>query len=679
MYPHDKLDWHLSRLERRLEEAPDDNGARVQFATAALSKAWFHDGGELWFNQALTHARRVLQSDAGSVDGLVIAGSALVGLDRPDPASRYLDEAERRDAERADLRLARGRFHWQAGDRHLAVRELEQACRLAPDAWEAHAWLGQVLAERAEDLRHPARLHERSRFHVVRALQLGPSPAAEGPLTHLLAVSCLQSERYEDAHKLFLKLQGVDAFRSRAEFYLGLVNYHLGKYKNAVLHLRRRLQDQPDDPRVHARLGMCFLHLGETDKAREACNRALAADPEHAGARWTLSCALLEEGQVDEAVRLLKELLADMPDHLPAFTELVGVRRRAGDRRWLIQALRAEVGHYDKLPLAEVRGRPGSRGTVAVAPRSITRERIDAVIDALGTVGEDPVGAVLETMDLATDEALRFHLWERALALLTARRGERAGRVTRRAAQHFGALPGREVLAVADRVPEETLVRGLALAEEDLRRAAVERHGAGADVTTHRKNVEAERQQARAWQASLLAALGARGDRSARGLLLRWASDADPELALAAQAGLVLLGDASAASQLRAEASRRGAVPEADRFLRAVPRHEPRPAPQVVQDPSARCMTCGRRAPEAAWLLAAGEQAVCERCLHDVARRRAELLVEDPGVACAICARDGLATSAVYVFRGTPVCAHCLDQGLGWSDREAVDSYLGAL
>lgn len=679
MYPHDKLDWQLSRAEARVDASPDDAAARVHLATIALSKAWFHDGGEAWFNNALTHARRVLQADPGSPDALVIAGSALVGLDRPEPALRYLDEAFKRAPERPDLHLAFGRLHWSQGDRHQAVRSLEQACRMSPESFEAHAWLGQVLAERAEDLGHPPRLHERSRYHVTTALQLGPSPAMEGPLLHLLAVSCLQSQRFEDAHKLFTRLQGIEPFRSRAEFYLGLVAFHLGKYKNAILHLRRRLKDRPDDPRVHARLGMCFLQLGETDKAREACNRALAADPDHPGAQWTLACTLLEEGLTDEAVKLLKDILAAAPDHSPAFAELVGVRRRARDRRWLVQALCTEVGHFDKLPLSEIRGRNGSRGTITISPRSVTRQRIDIIIDHLIQLGDAPVEAILVAMDLATDEGLRFHLWERALECLSERRAERATRVTRRAGQHYGARTGREVLAVARDVPQDALVRGLDLSEDDLRRAAVERHGSAHDVGAHRKHVEAERQQARAWQANLLLALGHRGERDARRLLVRWASEADEELGAAANLGLTLLGDGSAATTARTQATRRGARPEVERFLTAVPRPSRREPPHVVTDDSATCTTCGRNVPDATWLYANNRAAVCDHCLQELARGRQELLTDDLSVECTLCGRDGLNSTGVFQLRSTPVCAHCLDQGLGWAERDAVDRYLATV
>ena len=162
MFPHDKLDWTTSRLEQRLETAPDDAVARLEYATACLSRARFHDGGEVWFNKALTQARRLLQHDPTSTGALVVAGMSLVGLGRAEPATRYLDEAAKLAPERAEAHLALGELHNLQGDRHQAVLELEAACRLAPQSWEANALLGRQLAERADERAPSHRLLERA-------------------------------------------------------------------------------------------------------------------------------------------------------------------------------------------------------------------------------------------------------------------------------------------------------------------------------------------------------------------------------------------------------------------------------------------------------------------------------------------------------------------------------------
>lgn len=682
MFPHDKLDWTLSRLDKRLDAAPDDVSARLEYATAALSRARFHDGGELWLNQALTQARRVLQADPANGGALVVAGLALVGLDRLEPAARHLDEALKIGPDRPDVHYARGALHRRDGDRHAAVRELEMACRLAPESWEVHALLGRLLGEQADELGAPRRFDltpayarrvlERSQYHVVRALQLGPSAPLRPRLLHDLGVLCLRTGRHEDALKVFTRVQEHERYADKARYYLGLVSYHLGKYKNAILHHRRYLEDHPENAHVHARIGMSYLHLGEVEKAREACHRALAIEPTDLQARWTLGCAWLEEGQVDEAIRSFKEILRDAPQHLPAFTELVRIR---GDHAWLRQALRAEVGSHDRLPSRERREHPSGRGTVLVDPRASVRERVRVLVSGLAELDEDTVPVLLEAMDLTTDEALRFQLWEAALAQTAHRRARGAVAWLEQPGRHYGARAGREVLALAEFLPEPLLTRGLQLEEEDLKRAAVDRHGPARDVAAHRTNIERERQEARAWQALLLLAVASRGNRSARNLLVRWSTDADPELGQAAQAALVLLGDSPL--PLRERARDRGVEALVEALERAAapargPLH-PRP---VSDDEALHCSTCGRRSPEVDHMMAGPDGAVCDRCMMDIVRSRRDIQTEDPAVQCVLCGNTNLDVRGVYVHRGLAVCAECTDQSLGLVEREEVDRFL---
>ncbi len=677
MFPHDKLDWHLSRLEKRVDAAPDDVGTRLEFATACLSKAWFHDGGEVWYNRALTQARRVLQHDPGGPGALVVAGASLVGLGRTEPAARYLDDALRIATDRADVHLAVGAMHEHDGERHQSVREYEWACRLAPDHWEPNYLLGRLLWVRAQDLGGTKRLIERSQYHTVRALQLEPSPALTSPMIYHLGITCMHTGRFTDAHKLFSRLLEEEDYRVRAQYYLGLAAYQLGKYKNAVLFLRQHIKKVPDNPRVHARLGMCYLQLGEIPKAREACNRALAADPTDLQARWTLGCALVEEGNELDAVRTFKGILADAPDHAQAFNELVRIRTANRDSNWLKQALRAEVGTHDRLPLSAARDNPDLAGKTAVLPRQITRTRIQSVLLAMRGGEFDAVPAVLEAMDLTTDEGLRFLLWEAALDHIAAQRAKEATGRLGLAGKNFSMNAGREVLALASALSEQLITRGLDLAEEDLSRAAVDRHGPAKDVKGHRLAIDKERREARAWQAMLLLALGSKQNRSSRNLLIRWASEADDDLADAARAALAMVGDQDAIDALQKRARARGAANLVDAMLAQInptrASFMPRP---VTGDNELHCSTCGRRGSEVGHILKGGNAAVCDRCMTETARDRRSLLSDDPALHCALCDKNELEARAVYAYRGVAICNECLDNSLGLLEREEIERYL---
>ncbi len=700
MFPHHKLDWNLHRLERRADEAPDDAVARADLAAACISRAMFHDGGEVWYNKALTHARRVLQSDPTHAAALVIAGLALVELDRLDPAERHLDEAQKLAAERGDTHLALGLLLEKKQDRAGALRELELACRLSPDAWEAHATLGRMLGKRAGHADDPAmakRLGERSQYHVIRALQLGPSPAQTPPLLLDLGLSTLRAGRLDEAHRIFQRLLEHKDYKSKARQYLGVTLYHLGRYKNAILFLRQHLEDRPDNAGVWARIGMCHLHLGEVDKAREACNRALAIEPDDLQAKWTLGSALLEEGKQDEAMRLFRDILHESPDHVAAYQELVRLRTLDRDQRWLVDALRQEVAGYDRQPLRALgneRKRDRRAPPPEVQPRKIVRERIKIIIQALGELedlrrargaesgaGEaDLVRVLIDAMDLCTDEGLRFSLWDAALDAMASSKAQKVAEKLKEPGVGYSAAAGRDALVLAGILPEPLLVRGLQIEEDDLKRAAVDRNGPARDVAAHRSNVERERQEARAWQSLLLLAVAVRGSRTGKNLLMRWASDADQELADAARAGLAMFGDPGAIDRLRERARARGAEHLLESLLGWNPTSEQRfQVHPVSDDRAAACTLCQKRTGEVAQMIAGEHATLCANCATQIARERRDLASADPNLHCALCGRTNLEARAVYVLRETPVCATCVDYTLGLMEREEIDRYLATV
>jgi len=672
MFPHQKLDWTLARLEQHLADHPDDVASRAELAWCALSRAWWHDGGEAWFNKALTQARRVLHDDPAHPGALVVAGSALVGLDRVDPALPYLDQALRAHPELASLHLALGQMHLARGERHQAVRELEFACREAADSWEPHASLGLLLRQRAQELGDPPRVLERSQFHMVRALQLRPSPVYEQRLLYELSIACLQTGRLAEAHRLLTRLVEHQPWQARARYHLGIAAMQMGKYKNAVLHLRQHLQEHGESPHVYARIAMCYLHLGEGTRARECCHQALALDPSHLDARWALGCAWLEEGRTDEGVRLFREVLADAPHYMPAFIELVKLRRAARDANWLAQALRAEVSRYDRLPIATEAddGKP-------VRPRDITRERIKLLVDSLLEIGDQPAKVLLDTMSLTTDEPLRAALWERALdALASAHAAQVAGWLSQ-PGRAFGRDRSAQVLALAPFLPEQALARGLHLSEEDLQRAAVDRNGPARDVLTHRRRVEVQRQLARGWQAAILLAVAVKGTETGRNLLVRWAAEADAELAIAARAGLTLLGDPNASALLDEQVT----DPIARRRLQELRAStgradDPTPYRPVSDDENRTCATCGRRSAEVDHMMVRGDLAICDRCLAHIAQHRHELATDDPRVRCAMTGRTITDSRELYLYNGVPIATEVVDRSLGLLEREEVDRFL---
>ncbi len=668
MFPHQKLDWLLGRLEADVRDKADDPAVRLEYARALVSKGLFHGGGEQFCSLALRQVQRVLKEDALNGEALILAGLALIGMNRPEGARSYLDEAFKRVPERPDLHMALGVLHRFEGDRHRSIGHLEQACRLAPTAWEAHFHLGRTLFERARELNHPRRLLERSQFHLVKALEGSMNRDLEAVAVRDLGNTCLLTGRYAEAEKLFNRLREHPRMRAKARFHLGCVAYGLGKYKNAIHHLRSYLGDAPNDARAHATMAQAYLQLGELDRARESCNKALLLDPDNLEARYTLGCTVLEEGDPQEAMRVFRVNLRERPDHLPSYLELVRTRRRGGDIRWLGQALHSEVGDYDRL-------RPEGEGP---DPRGATRERVAVLLDELRSVGPSSVGTILGAVARTRTEAIRFQLFEAAVGLAASQAADDVALKLRDPGRHFGRDLGCQAHTTASLLPEPVLTRGLAIGEEDLKREAVNRHGPAIDVARHRQNVESTRQEARAYQALLLLAIARRRSRAGRHLLQRWAETADPEMATVARIGLAVFGDPSAVAKLREAAQRAGVGAQAEKALASLAPPREQAAPRTLDGgEAAHCTACGRTATDAAHLMAGGKAVICDQCVVAIGRSRASLRAPDDA-RCAVCHRGAFEARGVYHYNGVDICNHCLELSLGLLEREEVDRFLSA-
>jgi len=663
LFPHSKLDWLVTHLEDQVHEKPDDPAARLELVRALLARGLFHGGGERECSRAFGVVRKVLQEDPGSAEGHTLAGLALVGMARPDGAVKYLDQALRLDPERAELRLALGALARLQGDLGSAVRQLESACRLAPEAWETHQWLSRALMDLAKGQGHPQRLVERAQYHLVRALGLGPSPDQQAPLFRDMGITCLLTGRLREAEKFFIRLREHDKYRTVAMYHLGRVATELGKYNNAIQHYRQYLREKPEDADVLARVALCWFQLGEHARAREACNQALMREPMHLEARHALGCTLLEEGQPNDAMRVFRETLKEYPDHLPSYLEIARTHRRGGDLRWLAQALQAEVGQYDRLP-------PGGRG----GAQAHTRDRIGVVLDELRSTGPGCLGQVLGAVEHTQDEGLRFQLWEAACELATSALADTASGKLRDPGHSYGPGVGAEALAAAASLPDPLLVQGLHVDDADIKRAAVDRHPPADDLRKHREHLSTERNRARAHQAMILLAIGSRRSAAGKALLRDWAENADPELATAAWAALAMYGEPEATRKLRERAVQRGAVPVVERLLAGVTPAAGRNPRRVSDGEETRCTTCGRARHEVSHMMAGGDTVICDRCVMRIATHRRSMTGADEAI-CDLCSRSHF-EATVFAYNGHHVCNHCLELSLGLLEREEVDRFL---
>lgn len=662
LFPHQNLHFALGRLETQSSTRPDDLQTRLDAALVCLSRAEFHGAGEDGYERALEHAAHVLRVDPDVPLAHVVAGAALVGLDRPGPARVHLDRALELGNDLAEAHYARGLWYRAAHDQtvpdpQMAVREVELACQLAPEAWEPHALLANLLWERARDpfadRAATTRRLERAQFHCVRALELRPPADQHAALRLHLARTCAASGLLEDAARLLARVADEDALAEAATMELAQIHHELVRPRNALTHLRAHLARAPGSSRGWSLLAQVYLDLGELPRAAEAADRALALDPLDAPARWVVARLALEEGRLEAARARYLEILADVPDHAAAFADLVDLHGRMADgHAWYERALNAEVVAFS-----------------APAEPAAWR-RIERLVDAIRDhAGPRAVELLLGAIDRTRDEALRFFLWEEALDHETRDRAVELTAALAHPGERYGAQIGREVLAAAHVLDVEALVAGLHVEDEDLARRARERG----------TPIDHERREARAWQALLLVAIGVNGAEPARALLARWAAEADPHLADAARAGLVILGEEAATEALLRRARARGTEHLVEGMRAQVAARSARTEVRALRPAEERtCAACGSRAAHAA-LGGGGEPppiAVCDRCLGRVALDQRDLEIDDPEARCALSGRGAHESAALYRLGDLVLCREVVDFGLGLAERAAVARYL---
>lgn len=674
MFPHAKLEWTLKSLERQLEATPDDVAARLEYTRACYARARYHEGGETWYSQTLRQARRVLEAEPNRAEAMILAGLAYLGLERSlDSAVSYLDKASRLAPDRSDLHFALAQLEESRGALHLAVQEYETAVTGAPESWEAHYALGAALGARAKQIPDNRRILERSQYHMVRALELGPSDSVRAPLLLALGIACVHARRYDEGHKLFTALLAFDSHRAAAHYYLGLSSFHLGRFQNANLNLRKHMDAVGENAEVLTLLATSYLSMGQLEKARSAASRAQVYDAHNPQPDFILATALLADGAPADALALLKKVLRGHPDHMEAYIELARHHRDSGNTRWLFEALRTEVAGHDGAP-------HNMHLSTGRTPRQVVRARVRVILQLLGEGDEERTDLLLSVLPTTEDEGLRAELWETALGWMAQMKAREVAAWLEAPGKHFSPSRAREVLLVAERLPERALITGLQITESDLQAAAVERFGSHFDIATHRQNVERLREEARAWQALLLLAIATHDSPSGRNLLARWAREADAELVTAAQAALVMMGEPGAASELELRSAQRGSVPLLQNLRNLVSRaaapQRPRP---VAEGEAATCSSCGRKTTEVSHMLAGRHAVLCDRCMGDIAHHRVALAIEDPSIPCSFCDRTVVEARAVYAHHGTPICSTCLDTGLGLVEREVVDHFLSSL
>jgi tetratricopeptide (TPR) repeat protein len=222
-------------------------------------------------------ARKALELNPKSVEGLRCLGLALFGREQYDEAIRYLS----------------------------------QAVQVKPAAGELQTDLGAVFI--AKDML------EEGISHLHKALELNPNSAEA--YFNLGVAAFLRTDKQE-AMKCWLRAVEIKPDDYASHHNLGLAMEEQGKVDEAIAHYRRAAQIKPDDASAQAQLGSALLAKGATQEGLTYLSRAVDLDPANSTRRYTLATTLARLNQHNQAIPHFLQILRLNPENADAMVGL---------------------------------------------------------------------------------------------------------------------------------------------------------------------------------------------------------------------------------------------------------------------------------------------------------------------------------------------------------------------
>jgi predicted O-linked N-acetylglucosamine transferase (SPINDLY family) len=135
---------------------------------------------------------------------------------------------------------------------------------------------------------------------------------------HLLGVSILETDRFEDARRILERAVALDPRSADAHSNLGLAMFNLNRYDEARASYEKALALKPDFPVALRNLGNTYLRLEMGEQAVAAYSRAVALKPDDVEAWCNRSVAEMMLKRYDAAVKSSERALALQPRHFEA-------------------------------------------------------------------------------------------------------------------------------------------------------------------------------------------------------------------------------------------------------------------------------------------------------------------------------------------------------------------------
>lgn len=679
LFPHQRLDWMITHLQKKAKQSSGNISMLLNLMKSHLSKGLFHDGGEQSCTEALRQGQKILMEDPNNIDTFALMALASIGMGRYEHSLKYLQKVQKitgkGDAEQIKdnvyIHIAYSSYYQTEHDIDRVLRHLQKAIELAPRAWETHLFLGRVYLALVEKkkLAHnepfstkEKRSATRALYHLIQALLSNTFLEKEADFLRDIGLACLINQRYKEAERYFSRLRQRQKNDTPSRYYMGLVTFALEKYNNAAQHFRAFTQENPERLDVLVKQADCFYRLGDYAKVIQLASQCIFSQPENLDARLLLGKAQVELGNTVEAIRVFHEALSHQPEFLPAFAQIITIRRQNGEHAWLEAALCAEVEHY------------GAHSTNVNKDYSqLIRLRIGVILREMMVVGEDMLPTVLKAINYSQDENLRFALWEVACFMTELAKANQSALALQNVQQKFSIVLGEMLVSLSDHFSTKELTEALKITDADVKNAAVDRYPPAHDVKQHQKHEEVQRQISRAYKALVL--LGISSHRSTTALRFlqecNSAIEKDNDLALVINIGLTLNGDIQATERLEKELK----SIDKKRILNSIRKQLQQPKKsngvQELISVTEACQICKKSGTQIHHFLQTQAGWICNLCIE----KSRQAMISKDDASCVFCGNNFFHVGEIHSYLQKDICSDCYDHSQTLLEVQSIDSY----
>jgi tetratricopeptide (TPR) repeat protein len=259
---------------------------------------------------------------------LVSLGNIYLQLNRVDEAEGFFKRAAAMDEASAAAQYGLGQAALSKRSYAGAVKYLEKALRLAPEANRLHYAL--AMAHRGLGDMEKAQSHLSQSGSVgVRAsdpLLDGLPDLIKGARLHLIrGRAALEARRFSEAAEEFRKAVAQQPESITAHLNLGAALTQTGDIRGAIEQFEETLRLDPEHANAHYNLGLLHARAGRHEQAITHLRSAVGASPNDNSARFLLAQELFTAGRLEDAEAELSKVVASAPENEDALLGLVKI------------------------------------------------------------------------------------------------------------------------------------------------------------------------------------------------------------------------------------------------------------------------------------------------------------------------------------------------------------------